>query len=410
MAEGGDLRLTSGTLINWFANSVDKEEVMKNEEQASPSSTSSPPSSLLQLDKKCDLSKGEWVWNPDAPYYTNTTCLAISDRQNCLKYGRPNTDFLKWRWKPNGCDLPIFDPARFLELVRGKSMAFVGDSVARNHMQSLICLLSKVEYPMDHSYTPDDKFKNLLYNGYNFTLASFWSPYLVKTAEANSTDDWSNRILKLHLDEFDEKWTAQIDRFDYVIISAGNWFFRPLIFYEGGRIVGCHACAQKNITDLTMYYGYRKVLQTSFRAINGHDHSDRMINGHDHSDRTVFLRTFSPGHYENGEWNNGGKCGWTRPLKSHETKLEWSNKDLYMAQLMEFKIAKKKWRNGLKFRLLDTTKAMLMRPDGHPDKYGRLPDDHGYHDCVHWCLPGPIDAWNDFLLHIMKMDGGRSSD
>ncbi|CAI0451215.1 unnamed protein product [Linum tenue] len=51
---------------------------------------------------------------------------------------------MRWRWKPDGCELPVFNPAQFLEIVRGKSLAFVGDSVGRNQMQSLICLLSRV--------------------------------------------------------------------------------------------------------------------------------------------------------------------------------------------------------------------------------------------------------------------------
>jgi len=61
-----------------------------------------------------------------------------------MKYGRPNMDFLKWRWKPDRCELPLFDPNQFLELMRGKTLAFVGDSLARNQMQSLMCLLSQV--------------------------------------------------------------------------------------------------------------------------------------------------------------------------------------------------------------------------------------------------------------------------
>ena len=93
---------------------------------------------------KCDIFSGEWVPNPDAPYYTNETCRDIHEHQNCMKYGRPDFDFMKWKWKPDGCELPVFNPAQFLELVRDKSLAFVGDSVARNHMQSLICLLSRV--------------------------------------------------------------------------------------------------------------------------------------------------------------------------------------------------------------------------------------------------------------------------
>lgn len=94
--------------------------------------------------KKCDIFSGEWVPNPKAPYYTNRTCWAIHEHQNCIKYGRPDSEFMKWKWKPNGCELPIFNPFQFLEIMRGKSMAFVGDSVGRNHMQSLICLLSTV--------------------------------------------------------------------------------------------------------------------------------------------------------------------------------------------------------------------------------------------------------------------------
>lgn len=94
--------------------------------------------------KECDIFSGEWVPNPEAPYYTNTSCWAIHEHQNCMKYGRPDTAFMKWRWKPLDCELPIFNPFHFLEIMRGKSMAFVGDSVGRNQMQSLVCLLSRV--------------------------------------------------------------------------------------------------------------------------------------------------------------------------------------------------------------------------------------------------------------------------
>jgi hypothetical protein len=94
----------------------------------------------------CDIFRpGEWVPDDDAPYYTNLTCPLIQEHQNCMKYGRPDTGFLRWRWRPAGCELPRFDAAAFLDAVRDTSMAFVGDSLARNHMQSLMCLLSKVE-------------------------------------------------------------------------------------------------------------------------------------------------------------------------------------------------------------------------------------------------------------------------
>nr|XP_010929090.1 protein trichome birefringence-like 19 [Elaeis guineensis] len=374
------------------------------------SASSSPPSNedidpirRVGLSKKCDIFKGEWVPNPKAPYYTNATCWAIHEHQNCMKYGRPDTDFMKWRWKPNDCELPIFNPAQFLELVRGKSLAFVGDSVGRNQMQSLVCLLSRVTYLEDVSpATFDGKSRRYFYPTHNFTLANIWSPYLVKAYDADPNGPLLTGLYDLYLDEPDTNWTTKIEEFDYVIVSAGHWFFRPTMYYENNQLVGCFYCKKENITDLTMYYGYRMAFRTTFQAL---------LNLKGYKGMT-FLRTFAPAHFENGEWDKGGDCIRKRPFRSNETRLETFNLELYLTQMEEFKAAEKEGREkGLKFRLLDTTEVMLLRPDGHPGRYGHLPNAKVAlnNDCVHWCLPGPIDTWNDFLLHMLKMEGGRSS-
>ncbi|KAK9271824.1 hypothetical protein L1049_002189 [Liquidambar formosana] len=268
-------------------------------------------------------------------------------------------------------------------------------------MQSLICLLSRVEYPIDTSYTPDENFKRWTYKTYNFTIATFWTPHLVKAKEADPNGPTNSGLFSLYLDEFDEKWTTQIDEFDYLIISAGHWFYRPSVFYENGRLVGCHYCLLDNVTDLNKFYGYRKAFRTAFKAINSLENYKGM----------TILRTFSPEHFENGLWNQGGNCVRQRPFRSNEIALEGDNLEFYMAQVEEFRVAEREGRKkGLKFRLLDTTQAMLLRPDGHPSTYGHWAHENVtlYNDCVHWCLPGPIDTWSDFLLQMLKMEGGRS--
>lgn len=92
--------------------------------------------------------------------------------------------------------------------------------------------------------------------------------------------------------------------------------------------------------------------------------------------------------------------------RSNETELEGMNLETHNIQLDEFRIAKrnKNKNNGLNLRLLDVTQVMLLRPDGHPSRFGHKPEDKVilYNDCVHWCLPGPIDSWNDFLLEMLK--------
>ncbi|XP_016465433.2 protein trichome birefringence-like 19 [Nicotiana tabacum] len=345
----------------------------------------------------CNLFSGEWVENPEGPYYTNETCYAIQQHQNCMKFGRPDNGYLKWRWQPDGCELPIFDPIQFLELVKGKSLAFVGDSVARNHMQSLICLLSRVVYPEDISETQDEN-RRWIYKDYDFNISMFWAPYLVKTEKTDLND--VTKPFNLYLDEFDEFWTTGIQSFDYVIISAGHWFFRPTMFYLNRRLVGCLYCPQANVSHVTSYFSYRRAFRTAFRAINSNENYKGV----------TFLRTFAPSHFENGYWDKGGDCVRTKPLKRNEKVLDDYNLEFYKVQLDELKIAQRAGRRtGLRFRLFDATQPMLLRPDGHPSKYGRWPNPNVTvpNDCVHWCLPGPIDTWNDFLVELLKREVGN---
>jgi hypothetical protein len=99
---------------------------------------------LVFVEKDCDLFKGHWVRESRGHLYTNSSCTTIPESKNCFKNGRKDMDFLNWRWKPDECELPRFDARSFLQIVQGKKMAFIGDSVARNHMESLQCLLSQV--------------------------------------------------------------------------------------------------------------------------------------------------------------------------------------------------------------------------------------------------------------------------
>jgi hypothetical protein len=91
----------------------------------------------------CNLFNGTWVRDLRGSIYTNITCPTMPDSKNCRKYGKP-MDYVNWRWMPHGCDMAMFEPQLFLNTVQGKTLAFAGDSVGRNQMESLLCLLSQV--------------------------------------------------------------------------------------------------------------------------------------------------------------------------------------------------------------------------------------------------------------------------
>lgn len=255
----------------------------------------------------------------------------------------------------------------------------------------------QVEYPIDESPTTDEHFKRWKYVSYNFTLAYYWSPFLVRSEERDADGPTHTGLFNMYLDEPDESWSTQIDDFDYVILNAGHWFTRTAVYYERKRIVGCRYCQLPQFTDLPMTYGYRRAFRTAFKAINERENFKGV----------TFMRTFAPSHFENGPWNAGGDCVRKRPFRSNETILEGQNLDLFMIQLEEFRTAAK---GDKTFRFMDMTLPMLLRPDGHPSKYGHWPEENVvlYNDCVHWCLPGPIDTWADFLMHMIKMEARRS--
>lgn len=96
--------------------------------------------------EKCDIFTGEWIADKSGPAYTDESCNVIESHQNCLRNGRPDSDYLFWRWRPLNCEVPRFNSERFLDLMRNKSWAFVGDSISRNHVQSLLCILSQVHF------------------------------------------------------------------------------------------------------------------------------------------------------------------------------------------------------------------------------------------------------------------------
>ncbi|KAG8391922.1 hypothetical protein BUALT_Bualt01G0237300 [Buddleja alternifolia] len=374
-----------------------------------PPLTVAPPPPKISRDPLVNLFKytsenGDWVEDPNGPMYTNTTCHTIEPPQNCMRNGRPDSDYVYWRWNPRDCNLPKFDPKRFLETMRDKSLAFIGDSIMRNHVQSLLCVLSQAEQPVLVYH--DEAYKNRRWSfpSYQFNVSVAWAPFIAKSVTFEDDNGVSTGLIQLHLDKLDAVWTKQYNNFDYIVIAGGKWFLKSAIYYENNKIVGCHNCYNKNITQLGFVYAYRKALNSTLKFITKSKHKPY-----------VFFRTTTPDHFENGEWDTGGYCNRTRPFKVGDVEIAYIDEMLRNVELEEFESAKKVgYENGVSLKLFDTTLLSLLRPDGHPGVYRQYnpyagKDKHAkiQNDCLHWCLPGPIDSWNDLMMEMLTRSSRR---
>ena len=206
--------------------------------------------------------KGKWVRDPRGSRYTSASCPTIPTVKDCFLHGRNDRDFLYWRWKPDECNLPRFESKAFFQIVHGKKLAFIGDSLARNQMESLLCLLSQEEAPIDVYKDPKDRFRTWFFPRNNFTLMVLWSKFLVKAVEKEP-----RVVFNLHLDQVDERWAQNVSQgfVDFAIISDSQWYFKKNYLYEGGKLLGCIYCNETDVTEFGVEFAIGRAIQTTLR-------------------------------------------------------------------------------------------------------------------------------------------------
>ncbi|KAK5817577.1 hypothetical protein PVK06_022503 [Gossypium arboreum] len=367
------------------------------------SSASSNASENNSVDSGCDLYDGKWFYDPQGPSYTNSSCPIITQMQNCQGNGRPDKDYENWRWKPSQCDLPRFDAKKFLELMRGKTLAFIGDSVARNQMESMVCLLWQVEVPKNRG---NRRMHRWYFKSTSVMIVRVWSSWLVR--QTNEKFDFAPKgVTKLHLDAPDDNLMELIPKFDVIVLSSGHWFAKQSVYVLSNEIVGGQLWWPDRSRPM-------KVNNVDAFGISVETILSALVTHPNYTGLTI-VRSFSPDHYEGGAWNTGGSCtGKVKPLATDELVENGFTSIMHKKQVMGFELAFKKGTNKSKLRMMDITKVFGYRHDGHPGPF-RSPDPNKItkvgpdgkpppQDCLHWCMPGPVDTWNELVLEIIRRD------
>ncbi|KAF8411975.1 hypothetical protein HHK36_004534 [Tetracentron sinense] len=368
-----------------------------------------PPSSpLLSNSSKvdsgnCDLYHGKWFYDSSGPLYTNNTCPILTQMQNCQGNGRPDKEYENWRWKPSQCDLPRFNATKFLELMRGKTLAFIVFVFAGRNLGLFIIGLFQVETPKNRG---NRRMQRWYFKSTSVTIVRIWSSWLVhKTSEP--FDFAPEGVAKLHLDAPDENFMSLLPSFDVLVLSSGHWFAKQSVYILhdeilGGQLWWPDKSHPKKIDNIK---AFGISVETILTAIANHPNYTGL----------TIVRSYSPDHYEGGAWNTGGSCtGKVRPALDGELAANGFTGIMHEKQVMGFNRASKKARNGSKLRLMDITEAFGYRHDGHPGPY-RNPDPNKItkrgpngepppQDCLHWCMPGPVDTWNELVLEIIRRE------
>ncbi|KAM3699086.1 hypothetical protein ACB098_06G236400 [Castanea mollissima] len=320
------------------------------------------------VERGCDLYQGNWVFDKSYPLYDNSSCPFIKKEFNCQENGRPDTDYLKYRWQPTGCNLPRFNGGDFLSRLRGKSIMFVGDSLSENQWQSLNCMLHSAVPAANYTLTKAQYISTFTFPDYNATVLFDWNAFLV---DIISTSE--GRALKLDSIEGAKVWNG----IDVLIFNSWHWWThtgrnQPWDFIQVGN---------KTYKDMDRLVAYEKALNTWAKWIDSNIEPKKT---------KVFYQGVSPAHANASMWGqpSAKECaGQTEPL--HGPKYPGGP---HPAELVVEKVLS---TMSKPVYLLNVTTLSQLRVDGHPSVYGN--GGNSSQDCSHWCLAGVPDTWNEFL-------------
>ncbi|KAL4589023.1 hypothetical protein LXL04_001925 [Taraxacum kok-saghyz] len=341
----------------------------------------------------CNIFEGKWVQaNGSYPLYTEESCPLLVKQVTCQKNGRPDSSYQKWKWQPDGCNLPRFNALKLLEILRDKRLMFVGDSVQRSMFDSMVCLVQSVITEGKKSLRKQPPRKIFRAEEYNASIEFYWAPFLVESISDHAT---KHTVLKrlVRLDSISNH-SKQWEGVDLLVFESYVWWmYKPVINATYGDL--------KHVQEYNVTTAYRIAMETWAKWI------ETSINSRS---QKVFFMTMSPTHLWSWEWKNegDGNCyGEREPIK----RPYWgTGSNVDMMGIVKDVLG------GLRVnvRLLNITQLSEYRKDGHASVYGerrgklltkeqRL-DPKNYADCIHWCLPGVPDTWNEILYGVLLQD------
>ncbi|KAF2296309.1 hypothetical protein GH714_037348 [Hevea brasiliensis] len=325
------------------------------------------PFAIGKTPEGCDIFSGRWVRDESThPLYEESECPYIQPQLTCQEHGRPDKEYQYWRWQPHGCDLPSFNATLMLETLRGKRMMFVGDSLNRGQYVSMVCLLHRLIPEDAKSMETFDSLTVFTAKEYNATIEFYWAPFLLESNSDNAViHRISDRIVrKGSINKHGRHWK----RVDIIVFNTYLWWMTGL---KMKILQGSFDDEVKDIVEIPTEDAYRMAMKSMLRW------EHRM----GRRTRSQLLQTTLIDNTT--YWGSDCRKGVMEVIGEVFRKSKFPISFLNITQLSSYRkdahtsIYKKQW-NPL-------TPEQLANPVS-------------YADCVHWCLPGLQDTWNELLF------------
>ncbi|XP_022754786.1 protein trichome birefringence-like 16 isoform X2 [Durio zibethinus] len=337
----------------------------------------------------CNHAKGKWVIDDRRPLYSGFGCKQwLAPMWACRLMQRQDFAFEKTRWQPKDCDMEEFEGSKFLARMRDKTLAFVGDSLGRQQFQSLMCMITAGKNSSDvldvgKEYglviPPGGKRPNgwaYRFPSTNTTVIYYWSSTLCDLEPLNVKDPHTEYAM--HLDRPPAFLHQFLPKIDVVVLNSGHhWNRGKLMANRWVMYVGGVPNNNSKIADMGSAKNF--TIHSTVKWVDSQLPKYPLLK--------AFYRSISPRHFVNGDWNTGGSCDNTTPMSIGKEVLQEESSDYSAASAVR----------GTGVKLLDITALSQVRDEGHISQFS-ITATPGVQDCLHWCLPGVPDTWNEILF------------
>ncbi|KAK6932971.1 PC-Esterase [Dillenia turbinata] len=349
------------------------------------------PFAIGKTKEGCDVFGGGWVRDElNRPLYEESECPYIQPQITCQAHGRPDREYQYWRWQPHGCSLPSFNATLMLETLRGKRMMFVGDSLNRGMYISLVCLLHRSIPKNAKSMKTSDSLTVFTLKDYNATIEFYWAPFLLESNSDNAVvHRIQDRIVRKNSITKHGKFWKNVD---IMVFNTYLWWMTGLKFKI---LQGSFEDEEKDIVEVATEDAYRMAMKNMVKWVK---------KNMDPNKSRVFFVSMSPSHQKSVDWGEeeGRNC-YNQTTIIEDPNYWGSDCRKSIMQVIREVLSK----SEVPITFLNITQLSSYRRDAHTSIYKKqwspltpeqLANPVSYADCVHWCLPGLQDTWNELLF------------